>query len=156
MRALNVAPNAYVSTENSRDTVAVDRVRAALTTLDDLAPRMLASLRARMEAKTSPEPNTGCHLWTGALNKHGYGSVGLGSRGHSTAMVRAAHRVAYLLDRGDLPSGVVLDHLCRNHACVNPLHLEPVSHLENVRRGCVARKAAQAIVKHERAAGCLE
>ena len=46
-----------------------------------------------------------------------------------------AHRVAYELAIGDIPSGLVIDHLCREHLCVYPEHLEPVTQAENVRRG---------------------
>lgn len=46
-----------------------------------------------------------------------------------------AHRVAYQLFVGTIPKGWELDHLCRVPACINPLHLEVVSHSENLRRG---------------------
>jgi hypothetical protein len=83
----------------------------------------------RLDAKISPEPNTGCWLWTGCLTSKGYGHFGLNRR------AILAHRAAYELLVGPIPSGLELDHLCRVRSCVNPAHLEPVTHAENVRRG---------------------
>lgn len=48
---------------------------------------------------------------------------------------KKAHRVAYEMVYGLIPEGLEIDHLCHNTLCVNPDHLEPVTHLENVRRG---------------------
>jgi hypothetical protein len=45
------------------------------------------------------------------------------------------HRLTWLYQRGPVQSGLELDHLCRNRACCNPQHLEPVHHRENIRRG---------------------
>lgn len=74
----------------------------------------------------------GCWLWRGAPTKAGYGRMSVGGRdGRETG----AHRVAYELLRGPIPTGLVLDHLCRTQLCVNPDHLEPVSQGENIRRG---------------------
>jgi hypothetical protein len=47
--------------------------------------------------------------------------------------------VYYEAQYGPVPSGMELDHLCRVKACVNPDHLEPVTHAENMRRGKVAK-----------------
>lgn len=76
----------------------------------------------------------GCWLWTGTVPKNGYGRFGIGV-GQSTW----AHRASWLLFRGPIPMDRELDHLCRVRRCVNPAHLEPVTHLENVRRGVAAR-----------------
>lgn len=74
------------------------------------------------------EPS-GCWTWTASKNRDGYGSVQWGG------LLRRAHRVSYALFVGAIREGYVLDHLCRNPACVNPDHLEQVTHTVNVRRG---------------------
>lgn len=70
-----------------------------------------------------------CWTWTGSLTERGYGRVSVGSG------VRFAHTIAYEFIVGAVPAGLELDHLCRQHACCNPAHLEAVTHAENVRRG---------------------
>ena len=77
-----------------------------------------------------------CWIWTGCLNKHGYGKISMGLRGGS---IRGTHVVAYELLVGNVPGGLELDHLCRVRACLNPLHLEPVTGAENMRRAMEAR-----------------
>ncbi|MFD9879982.1 HNH endonuclease signature motif containing protein [Streptomyces alboflavus] len=71
----------------------------------------------------------GCWEWTGHVKPNGYGQVRINRR------ALHAHRVAYEAVRGPIPEGLVLDHLCRNRACVNPDHLEAVSHRTNILRG---------------------
>lgn len=83
----------------------------------------------RFWAKVMPEPMSGCWLWAGALSK-GYGHFAL-----TKGDVRNAHRLAYEELVGPIPAGLHLDHLCRNRACVNPDHLEPVTNRENTVRG---------------------
>ena len=73
-----------------------------------------------------------CWPWLAATDGRGYGRIGRGRAG--TGMM-PAHRVWYEHLIGPIPKGLVTDHLCRNPICVNPLHLEPVTHAENVRRG---------------------
>jgi hypothetical protein len=73
----------------------------------------------------------GCWIWTACLQSDGYGSFRLAGK------TRLAHVVAWEWSKGLVPDGLELDHLCRNRACVNPDHLEPVTHIENVRRGAL-------------------
>lgn len=102
----------------------------------------LTSLPKRVQSKIEPEPNSGCWLWTGSLDKDGYARVSLGGKGKW----RRAQRAIYELLIGKIPNGLVLDHLCRNRACVNPEHLEPVSNRVNVLRGVgVAAHNAQMV-----------
>lgn len=72
--------------------------------------------------------DTGCWEWPGALFGGGYGHVRLASRD------RPLHRVVYEHLVGPIPEGLDLDHLCRNRACCNPQHLDPVTRSENLRR----------------------
>ena len=69
-----------------------------------------------------------CWQWLGPT-QCGYGFVWRGRSG------RYAHRVVYERERGSIPDGMTLDHLCRNRDCVNQDHLEPVTLRENILRG---------------------
>jgi hypothetical protein len=70
----------------------------------------------------------GCWEWQGARDRLGYG------RTWWDGSTKYAHRVVYEMHCGPIPEGLFLDHLCRNPPCVNPAHLDPVTHQENIRR----------------------
>jgi hypothetical protein len=74
-----------------------------------------------------------CWLWTGYRNRKGYGLFSYYGRN------MPVHRYAYEFCIGPIPAGLQIDHLCRVHNCVYAWHLEPVTHLENVRRGMVGQ-----------------
>ncbi|KKN34512.1 hypothetical protein LCGC14_0793070 [marine sediment metagenome] len=76
-----------------------------------------------------------CWEWTGAIGFWGYGNFGNGRRNDGRCKTVRAHRWAYEHLVGPIPQGLELDHLCRNHACVNYLHIEAVTRRENLLRG---------------------
>lgn len=75
-----------------------------------------------------------CWEWRGAQGGNGWKE----GRGYGyfkwRGRMQTAHRVAYEIAVGPIPDGLHIDHLCRNHPCVNPRHLEPVTRQENLRR----------------------
>lgn len=87
-------------------------------------------LSVRFEEKVERVPFMECWAWMGAKNQYGYGRIDFGGERYS-----GAHRVAYQLYVGAIPSDKCIDHLCRNRWCVNPLHLEVVTNRENLMRG---------------------
>lgn len=91
---------------------------------------VLADPKTRYDRKIDKTDT--CWIWTGSRDKRGYGRVNTGN-----GVIRLAHRIIYELYKGEIPQGLSLDHLCMNQPCVNPDHLEPVTHAENVRRAYV-------------------
>ena len=84
---------------------------------------------------------SGCWLWQGAINNRGYGQIRIRGR------LWLAHRAHYERAHGPIPAGLVLDHLCRVHACVNPAHLEAVTDTQNKRRGKHIRLSEDAVAQ---------
>jgi hypothetical protein len=85
--------------------------------------------KERIDHFSCPEPNSGCWLWLGQVDRHGYGCISFRDK------PSLAHRVSYEAYRGPIPAGLTLDHLCRVRCCVNPCHLEPVTPAVNTLRG---------------------
>ena len=73
-----------------------------------------------------------CWLWTGYLKPNGYASFYPGGGRHVAKVY--AHRFVYELMRGPITDGLQIDHLCSVRHCVNPAHLELVTHRTNLDR----------------------
>jgi hypothetical protein len=90
---------------------------------------MDADTLSRFLAKVAVRDGDACWEWLAYRDRHGYGQFKL------DGVMQRAHRVSYRLLVGPLPTGLTLDHLCRNRGCVNPDHLDPVTNRENLLRG---------------------
>ena len=94
----------------------------------------------RFWEKVNKDGENGCWIWMAGKYHSGYGIFYV--KDGKWKNVRA-HRFAYELLVSPIPKDKELDHLCRNHACVNPKHLEVVSHKENCIRGDGGKKVAE-------------
>lgn len=99
---------------------------------------MMLGMRRRASRALPVEPRLwpkvekragGCWVWRGYTRQNGYGDINVHGR-----RIRV-HRLVYEMLVGPIPTGCDLDHVCRERACVNPDHLEPVTRRENLRRG---------------------
>ena len=69
-----------------------------------------------------------CWIWTGAKSSAGYGQIRI------SGVCHYVHRHVLTISDVEIPSGMQVDHLCRNKACCNPKHLEVVTARVNIRR----------------------
>lgn len=95
--------------------------------------RAYTPIRERIERWSVPVPESGCWLWLGSIDRCGYGKM-CNRRDRESL----AHRNSYRAFVGPIPQGLEIDHLCKVRCCVNPLHLQAVTHRENVVRGDAA------------------
>jgi hypothetical protein len=98
-------------------------------------------IEERIKAKT--DSSGSCWLWLGCTNRDGYGRVGFEK---STYLV---HRAMYTALVGEIPAGWDIDHLCKVRNCVNPAHLEAVTHHENMLRADIRRRKTHCDKGHE-------
>jgi len=81
-------------------------------------------------AADAAPPSFEGECWTWArTNADGYGVIYIGTKG------KPMHVYAYEQLVGRIDPRLELDHLCRNRACFNPKHLQPVTHRVNLMRG---------------------
>lgn len=110
-------------------------------------PRPKLPLIDRLQRYSLPEPNTGCWLWGGDWDVNGYGKINIIDDAGIRRM-RKAHLVYYEVTVGPVPAGMELDHKCRVRCCVNPAHMEPVTHEENMLRGLHTVQLLQSTKTH--------
>ena len=91
--------------------------------------RIVGDTEARFWSYVDKDGTDGCWLWTGHTSPDGYGVLRIDGR------TEYMPRWSYELHNGPIADGLEPDHLCRVRLCVNPEHLEPVTHEENVLRG---------------------
>lgn len=108
--------------------------RRRLGISDDIPLRIYGDDTARFWSKVAPAPALDCWTWTAGKSAAGYGQLRINH------VLVYAHRWSYEHLRADIPTGLELDHLCENRACVNPWHLEPVTHKINMQR--IGRRSA--------------
>jgi hypothetical protein len=91
--------------------------------------RNVRPLEDRLHAKTEPELNTGCLLWSGSTTHKGYGMI-MVRKGYN----RSTHRVAWEVANGRaIPDGLHVLHKCDTPACINPDHLWLGTNRDNAR-----------------------
>ncbi len=120
-----------------------------LTYYPDVPQRVIEALEQRFYSKVNKHSGTfwegsECWEWTAFIHPDGYGIFWFDGR------MRGAHIYAHTIHTGKIPEGMTVDHKCRNRRCVNPAHLEVVTHTINVLRGDgpTAQNARKTHCKH--------
>lgn len=106
--------------------------------MSEINPELLV----RFWSKVTQTDN--CWIWGGMKTTLGYGTMKIQRK------KIYAHRISYKIFKGEIPEGLVIDHLCRNRLCVNPEHLEAVTLKQNILRGdnFTAKEARQTHCKN--------
>jgi hypothetical protein len=106
-------------------------------------------MRNYVEARSIPEPMSGCWIWLASLGSHGYGNACIANK------ATVAHRFSYEAFIGPIPAGMLIQHSCDNHWCVAPHHLsigtDATNALDKMRKGRAAKKLTDRDVRAIRA-----
>lgn len=117
----------------------IERARHRSASLREHPEELVGEEIPRFISKISKTDS--CWIWQASGNGLGYGIVMIAGR------TKLAHRVSYRHHVGPIPDGMEIDHLCRNRGCVNPDHLEPVTHRVNSTRA-VPFRPSESFAKH--------
>ena len=98
-----------------------------MTNLDILAEEVFVE-------RTEPLPWSGCLIWTGPLTHNGYGTMCVGGKD------LRAHRYAWERERGPIPEGMQVDHVCWNRLCCEVSHLRLATPAQNQANRSGARR----------------
>lgn len=131
------------------DTMTQARLVNTIPQWSDCSVYRMEDLPPKLQSKVRLDPG-GCWIWTAAIDRTrgGYGFLGVWFPAEKRRTTIAAHRAVYQSLVGEIPEGLVLDHLCRNPPCVNPGHLEPVTQRINLLRGETTLPAVNASKTH--------
>jgi HNH endonuclease len=110
--------------------------------LTEYSRSFVQTVKERLLKYSTPEPNTGCWLWTGyqMQGRLRYGVL------HSDGKVRKAHRLSYETFVGPIPSGKIIMHRCDTPECINPQHLSVGTNMENL-HDCLNKNRNKQMVK---------
>ena len=101
----------------------------------------MSAWEQRFAEKVEPEPNSGCWLWSAGVERNGYGYF------WKDGKMRSAHRLSYEHHKGQIPDGLDIGHKWDVKSCVNPDHLEPLTHQQNIidawKRGLISKRKAR-------------
>jgi len=114
--------------------------------VDVMSVEDISQIRTKICNNIIIDKKTGCWNWNKSLRKLGYGNLHISKDEASAIGISAtnvpfydrnysAHRISYIVFKGSINPELEIDHLCRNRKCVNPEHLEQVTHYENCLRG---------------------
>lgn len=106
-------------------------------------PPLMSRQAKVFEDRYMPEPNRGCWLWLQAVDKDGYGKLGMGGK------TLKAHKFSYELHNGPITRGLHVLHSCDMPSCVNPDHLSLGTHTDNMRDQI--RKGRKVVLRGENA-----